>query len=186
MASTLSNGKNSEDKQAVIKNEKVNKKTLDEEKVLRKKIRHLRREDERQVKSLTQDLKDIRESLSHVNNLKKIGGSASQSRKNRNYDEDNDDDDDDCDNSTTTKRRQGGKYEVKTTGKCQLDQVKTSGKRRNGSEGNCAISSEQKTSSPSEQSKTVRFKDGCAQRKGRESSRKQNETTLSLSTIDFK
>ena len=177
MASTSSNGKTFEDKPAVNKVEKLSKKTLDEEKVLRKKIRHLRREDERQVRSLTQDLKDIRESLSHVNNFKKDSSSASQSRKSRNY-QDNDDDDD-CGNSTTTKRRQEGKYEVKTTGKCQLDQVKASGKRRN------ASSSKQKTSSPSEQSKTVRFKDGCARRKGRESSRKQNETTLSVSAIDF-
>ncbi|XP_028405167.1 uncharacterized protein LOC114527659 [Dendronephthya gigantea] len=79
--------------------------TVEDGKALRKKIRHLRREHEKQAKSLTQDLKDIRETLSDVNSLNKLemsGGNYGARRSNR-----NDRKGDDCydRNSTKTERR---------------------------------------------------------------------------------
>jgi Asp-tRNA(Asn)/Glu-tRNA(Gln) amidotransferase C subunit len=165
MASTSVNERNSEDKTPAIKQEKLsrNKKTFEEEKVLRKKIRHLHREDERQVRSLTQDLKDIRESLSHVNNIKQV-----QRFSARNW--------------------EGGNHEVKATEKYRHDQMGKCSNRRNASEKSCASSSGQsklKTASSSQQRKNVTFKDECGERKESERSQKQNETILSLSTIDL-
>jgi hypothetical protein len=157
-----------------------NKKTVEEGKVLRKKIRHLRREDERQAKSLTQDLKDIRESLSGVNNLNQIqtfDGHEFKTRGHRNYKETRGFY---SDNSTRTEQRQGKHYEVKTD-------AKTTSKRCDNLEEGCRgrSSIKQKTTSPSRRRKTVRFEDDLG-KKETERSRRQNETILSLSSIHLK
>ena len=161
-----------------------NKKTLAEGKVLRKKIRHLRREDERQAKSLTQDLKDIRESLSDVNNLNQIQKLDRREfkRKTKRNDE--------TEETTRTTRGHGRKYEEKATNKSQHDEEKTVGKRCNNVEESCATSSsiKQKTTSPSRQRKTVRFADeeDSGKKQSKKWNRKQNEAILSLSSIDLK
>ena len=158
-----------------------NKKTLAEGKVLRKKIRHLRREDERQAKSLTQDLKDIRESLSDVNNLNQI-----QKLDRREFKRKSKRNDEETEETTRTTR----KYEEKATNKSQRDEEKTIGKRCNNVEESCATSSsiKQKTTSPSRQRKTVRFADeeDSGKKQSKKWNRKQNEAILSLSGIDLK
>lgn len=144
-----------------------NKKTLEEGKVLRKKIRHLRREDEKQAKSLTQDLKDIRESLSDINNLNKV-------HKETVY----------GDHSAKTRRGQEKHYQIKSKEKreaknlsigCDNPEEKLSDR--------CL-----RKTSPSQQRKVVKFEDDklVSENEKSENWRKDNKTVLSLSSIDLK
>lgn len=147
-----------------------NNKTLEEGKVLRKKIRHLRREDDKQAKSLTQDLKDIRESLSDINNLNKVRNETVYAN-----------------NSTKTRRGQDKHHKVKSKEKGEDFKAKTTS---NGCEANLSDSSsiKKEPSLLSQQQKTVRFGDAASlsEKEMSENRRKDNRTVLSLSSIDLK
>ena len=145
-----------------------NTKTLEEGKVLRKKIRHLRREDEKQAKSLTQDLKDIRESLSDINNLNKV-------HKETVY----------GDHSTRTRRGQEKHYQVKSKEKRG---AKNPSIACDNPEENLSDRFERGETSPSQQRKMVKFEDDklVSEKEKSENWRKDNKTVLSLSSIDLK
>ena len=144
-----------------------NTKALEEGKVLRKKIRHLRREDEKQAKSLTQDLKDIRESLSDINNLNKV-------HKETVY----------GDHSTRTRRAQEKHYPVKSKEKRE---AKNPSIGYDNPEEKLPNRFERETT-PSQQQKVVKFEDGklVLENEKSEDWRKDNKTVLSLSSIDLK
>ena len=165
----LLQGTRMNNKQETLDKMSKNKKSLEEGKVLRKQIRSLRREDEKQAKSLTQDLKDIRESLSDINNLNKIFDGSEYYKY-----------------STRTKRIQGKNnersdrhYEGKTNGNKKCSSL----------DDKCADSSSMKQERSSHQRKTVRFKedeDGDLEQRDLPSNEKQHEVVLSLSSIDLK
>ena len=150
-----------------------NKKTLEDGKLLRKKIRHLRREDEKQARSLTQDLKDIRKSLSDVNNLNQIRRETVYSN-----------------NSTKTKRGQEKDHKVKSKGKSEDFESKTTSNECDNSEETLSDINKE-PSLPSKQQKTVRFEDdknaaSLSEKDKSENRRKDNKTVLSLSGIHLK
>ena len=148
---------------AKSREEKLSKtnKTVEEGKVLRKKIRHLRREHEKQARSLTQDLKDIRESLSDVNNLNKLEMSGGNYRGKKS--KKNDPKGEDCHdrNSTRTERRR----------------EKSMGKEKEKSE-NISSSSQRRTTVKCEDENS---RDDLEKR----STTKPDDMILSLSTIDL-
>lgn len=136
-----------------------NSKTFEEGNALRKKIRQFRREDERQTKSLTKDLRDIRESLAGVTNLHQTGkrdGIEFEARKGQRS----------CKKiDSSSAPAQGKAYKVKVK------------------EGRHGISSKRGKHSPQKvcaDGSTV----PCS-RPGKAARPKANETILSLSSIDL-
>ena len=153
-----------------------NKKSLEEGKMLRRKLRHLRHEDEQQARSLAQDLKDIRESLRDVNNVRQprdsSDGTESSTRRERmkkKGSETEDISENFPTNSETRVRRGSAKHEVTTTDANRCDDL----------EENPNNSRKAKQTSPSQKiSKTVRFEDTEFPR-----NTKPSDAPLTLSTI---